>query len=137
MKIYFAGSIRGGRADKDIYYEIIELLKTHGTVLTEHVGNLDSGEDVPFEEIYQRDVEWLTGSDAIVAEITQPSLGVGYEIGKAEALGKPILTLYRSIPDRSVSPMIAGNSTFQTHSYTNVSELTHIFDDFFAALKNR
>ena len=38
MKIYFAGSIRGGRQDKDIYAEIIKHLSALGVVLTEHVG---------------------------------------------------------------------------------------------------
>ncbi len=34
-------------------------------------------------------------SDIIVAEVTQPSLGVGYELGRAVAMKKPILCLYR------------------------------------------
>ena len=37
---------------------------------------------------------------AIVAEVTQPSLGVGYEIGRAVAMGKRILCLYRPQPDK-------------------------------------
>ncbi len=41
MKIYFAGSISGGRDDVHIYANIVDILKTYGTVLTEHVGNLD------------------------------------------------------------------------------------------------
>ena len=40
MKIYFAGSIRGGRHDIEIYKQIIEHLKKHGKVLTEHVGKI-------------------------------------------------------------------------------------------------
>lgn len=38
-KIYFAGSIRGGRQDADLYLRIVEQLKTYGTVLTEHVAS--------------------------------------------------------------------------------------------------
>ena len=37
IKIYFAGSIRGGREDKILYSQIIENLKKYGTVLTEHI----------------------------------------------------------------------------------------------------
>ena len=36
----------------------------------------------------------------IVAEVTQPSLGVGYEIGRAYAMNKPILCLYRPQPEK-------------------------------------
>ncbi len=39
LVIYFAGSISGGRADDPIYARIVEILKTYGTVLTEHVGD--------------------------------------------------------------------------------------------------
>jgi nucleoside 2-deoxyribosyltransferase len=44
--------------------------------------------------IYERDVAWLRESDFVIAEVTQPSLGVGYELGFAEAISKPILCLY-------------------------------------------
>ena len=37
----------------------------------------------------------------VVAEVTQPSLGVGYEIGRAVAMEKPILCLYRPSDDKS------------------------------------
>ncbi len=37
----------------------------------------------------------------LVAEVTQVSLGVGYEIGRAVAMGKKILCLYRPQPDKS------------------------------------
>ena len=39
MKIYFAGAIRGGRSDQNLYFEIINYLKKYGEVLTEHVGD--------------------------------------------------------------------------------------------------
>ncbi|MEZ4526596.1 MAG: hypothetical protein R2941_11810 [Desulfobacterales bacterium] len=39
MKIYFAGSIRGGRDDVEIYRKLIAFLKSFGQVLTEHVGD--------------------------------------------------------------------------------------------------
>ena len=39
----------------------------------------------------------------LVAEVTQVSLGVGYEIGRAVAMEKPILCLYRPQPDKSMS----------------------------------
>jgi 2'-deoxynucleoside 5'-phosphate N-hydrolase len=39
MKIYFAGSIRGGRDDKELYLDIIKWLGKYGTVLTEHIGD--------------------------------------------------------------------------------------------------
>ena len=39
VRIYFAGSIRGGRDDVQLYMKIIRLLQGYGTVLTEHVAD--------------------------------------------------------------------------------------------------
>jgi hypothetical protein len=86
MRIYFAGSIRGGRDDWSLYREIIEMLGEYGTVLTEHIGTPElsvTGEDRPDKDIHERDLGWLKSCDCLVAEVTRPSLGVGYEIGKA------------------------------------------------------
>ena len=60
MKIYFAGSIRGGREDAKLYKKIINHILCHGEVLTEHVGN-DSltrqGENKNSDKfIYDRDI---------------------------------------------------------------------------------
>ena len=40
MKVYFAGSIRGGRQDAELYRKVIAALKEKHQVLTEHVGDL-------------------------------------------------------------------------------------------------
>ena len=94
MKIYFAGSIRGGRGDADIYSQIISFLSNYGKVLTEHVGKNKLTEIGEFQiddrSIHDRDLNWLKEADIVVAEVTNPSLGVGYEIGRAIDLNKKI-----------------------------------------------
>ena len=41
MKIYFAGAIRGGREDAQLYEKLIAYLNEKGQVLTEHIGSTD------------------------------------------------------------------------------------------------
>ena len=134
MKIYFAGSIRGGQNDKELYSRIIKLLSGYGTVLTEHINNKDlsaMGENIVSGNIYERDIKWLTESDVVVAEVSTPSLGVGYEIAKAEEMSKRILCLYRSSPDRRLSAMIAGNKHVSVVEYQRIEELEKVLSDFF------
>lgn len=136
MKIYFAGSIRGGRGDKDIYMEMINHLSSYGKVLTEHIGDPDlgnSGEEGQTDEwIYQRDLEWLEESDVIVAEVSTPSLGVGYEIGRTESMNKPILCLFRTREGQRLSAMIAGNPNLNTERYQTLEEAKTLIDKFFS-----
>jgi 2'-deoxynucleoside 5'-phosphate N-hydrolase len=134
MKIYFAGSIRGGRDDKALYAKIISVLGKYGTVLTEHVGNSDlteRGEDGSSEDIFKRDMSLLEKADCIVAEVTTPSLGVGYELRVAETLGKAILCLFRESAGKNLSAMIAGNKKIKTAYYENLEEIPKILERFF------
>lgn len=131
MKIYFAGSIRGDRGDQDIYAAIIKLLKNYGTVVTEHIGDAQitlAGEGAPDREIHDRDIGWLRECDLIVAEVTGPSLGVGYEIGRAVEWGKKIVCLYRPSAGRKLSGMIAGSPGVVVHEYAAPGDLQPLFD---------
>ena len=131
MKIYFAGSIRGGRVDADLYRRMIEYMQKTDRVLTEHVGSphlnlMEQGKrDV---EIYDQDTAWLRESDLVIAECTCPSLGVGYELAYAEKFGKPCHIFY----DRSktqLSAMLTGNPYFHIHPYTIEEEIFSILDE--------
>jgi nucleoside 2-deoxyribosyltransferase len=132
MKIYFAGSIRGGRDDQDLYLEIINILKNYGEVLTEHVGdkNLSSyGQNtMTDEEIYLKDTNWIRESDIVIAEVSTNSLGVGYEIAYAESLNKKIILLYREEEGKRLSAMLRGNHKLEIITYSKVEELKNIFN---------
>lgn len=134
MKIYFAGSIRGGRDDAQLYRRIIAMLKEYGEVLTVHIGSsglTSEGEaKLTNEEIYERDVGWLEQADALIAEVTVPSHGVGYEIARAEALGKPVLCLHRPSAGRQLSAVLAGAPALQCETYRSFEELKPILDRF-------
>ena len=127
MKIYFAGSIRGGRDDAEIYSQIIEFLQGYGQVLTEHVGKKDlnaMGEStLSDKQIHDRDMKWLLESDLMVAEVTNPSLGVGYEIGRAIEANKKIFCLFRKISKNRLSAMISGAKHINIINYDNLNSL--------------
>ena len=127
MKIYFAGAIRGGRDDKELYLKIIDYLKGYVEVLTEHVGNQSIntlGEiDNKDNFIYKRDMRWLKECDFVIAEVTTPSLGVGYEIGRAIQFNKKVICLYRNTQDKRLSEMISGNKNLKIINYKDFEDL--------------
>lgn len=134
MKIYFAAAIRGSQVDRQIYVELIDELKKYGTVLTEHIVasfTTVMGSAGTVDEIYQQDIRWLTNSDVVIAEITQPSLGVGYEIAYAENLKKPIMCLYRPTTDKSLSAMVAGSPKTQVENYQTIEEARKLLASYF------
>jgi 2'-deoxynucleoside 5'-phosphate N-hydrolase len=134
MKIYFAGSIRGGREDAALYSQIIKYLKNFGEVLTEHIGdpNLTGlGDDGLTDRfIHDRDLDWLLSSDIVVAEVTTVSIGVGYEIGRAVAAGKKVLCLFRPDSGRNLSAMIAGCPEIEIFRYGHFDEAKSVISAF-------
>ena len=134
--IYFAVSIRGGRDDAPRYSAILEILRKFGHVFTEHASAeqlTDRGETASEREVHDRDLAWLKSADVVVAEVTTPSLGVGYEIARACAWKKPVLCLFRPDSGRSLSAMIAGCPGVTVHEYADILETESIVESFLRA----
>ncbi len=130
-KVYFAGSIRGGRVDAKLYHRMISHIQRTDVVLTEHIGksNLNLMEQGRERDarIYDQDTAWLRQSDVLIGECTCPSLGVGYELAYAEARGIPCHIFY----DRSkcqLSAMLTGNPYFHIHPYTTEADIYPLLD---------
>lgn len=132
LKIYFCGSIRGGHSDQELYLEIISHLQEFGTVLTEHIGdkNLQADQRLSDTEIFQRDVEWLDSADVIIAEVSTPSLGVGYEISRAVSLNKRILCLSQADKNIQLSAMITGCPDLKIAVYSGIDEAKSAINNF-------
>jgi len=130
-KIYFAGSIRGGRVDAELYGRIIRYMQKSAVVLTEHIGSshlnlMEQGKrDI---DIYEQDMGWLRESDILIGECTCPSLGVGYELAYAEKIGKPCHIFYDRTKTQ-LSAMLTGNLYFHIHPYENEDEIYPLIDE--------
>ena len=130
MNIYFSCSITGGRQDQEVYTAVVDaMLKDGHVVPTAHLSSPDVlvlEADLDPRDVYLRDVAWVEGCDAMVAEVSTPSHGVGYEIALAVSIGKPVLCCYRE--GKKVSRMIIGNAnpTLKTAAYRTTAEAVDI-----------
>ena len=134
MKIYFACSISGGRNDEKAYQYLVGVLIGMGIdVPTAHIAETGIEEVdslVEPRDIYNRDANWIRESDLLVAEVSTPSHGVGYEIGYALDLGKPVLCLCTK--GVVVSKMITGNphpllTVMEYQDLAHAEEILQIF----------
>jgi 2'-deoxynucleoside 5'-phosphate N-hydrolase len=134
MNIYFACSITGGREFESVYQVITRaLVEGSHQVPTAHLaepGVASVEAVIDPVEVYTRDTTWIKESDVLIAEISVPSHGVGYEIGYALGLGKPVLALYQE--GRKVSKMISGNQdpNLSVRCYQNPEEALEIIRSF-------
>ena len=139
MNIYFACSITGGREFERIYQELIRALLADGhEIPTAHLAEsnvVDLEAVASPREVYERDVIWLRKAEAVIAEVSVPSHGVGYEIGFALSAGKPVLCL--SLEGRKISKMISGNPhpNLTVKMYKNVEEAIKLARGFLKTVK--
>ena len=91
-----------------------------GAVAAEQIG--DGGEALALGEIFARDLRWLDESDLVVAEVSTPSLGVGYEIAYARYERRiPVIALYRRGRTKRCSAMIAGDPGVRFLEYDDIA----------------
>ncbi len=134
MKIYFTGAITGNSESKENFFRFMEYLKKYGEVVDEVAGW--NGEDFSLtpKAVHDRDFKWLEEADVLIAEVTNKSLGVGYEIGRAVELNKKILCLYCPEEGKKVSPIITGCGNLTLKQYNNLEEAFCLIDDFFKTI---
>lgn len=137
-KVYFACSIRGGRDDADVYQELVSIIKKYAEVLTEVFADkklTPAGMSEPSGDIWSNDIRWIGQADAVIAEVTNPSLGVGYEIAKAEKMGKPVLCLFRPEGEKRLSAMIQGSPSATVVEYRQMKTAEHAIASFLGDLQ--
>ncbi len=125
MKIFLSASIRGGRHMLSTYMDICNYLQDKGhEVLSWHVADpeLEKTESLlTEEEIYIRDMHFLHKSECLIAEVSTPSIGVGYEICSALQKGIPVMCIHKN--EANVSAMILGDTRIVCKEYSDISEI--------------
>lgn len=113
MQIYFSCSITGGRNEESTYQKIVQALEAGGHIVpTAHLSTpqvMELEQVVDPVQTYERDMHWLQEADAVVAEVSTPSHGVGYEIATALQMRKPVFCCYHR--QRRISKIITGNTS--------------------------
>lgn len=126
MRIYVSGSIYGGTEKIDTYRIMINELEKYGEVLDKQIADPNTISNEAYqkdEDIYKDLEEKLISADVVFAEVSVPSLGVGYELGFADRLGKKIIAVYDENYTEKVSTMIRGNKRIKLIAYKDICEI--------------
>ncbi|HDS45829.1 MAG TPA: hypothetical protein ENN68_07045 [Methanomicrobia archaeon] len=135
-RVFFSCSMRGGysrvkqaelRKIPDMIEELdLELLSRHQTQanFAERESRLTN------QQIHDRDYRWLEEADLVIAEITNPSLGVGAEIADAIHLKLPVLAVYKREYEDQISAYIRGKPGVVSRAYSDHGELKERIREF-------
>ncbi|MBN1761901.1 MAG: nucleoside 2-deoxyribosyltransferase [Methanomicrobia archaeon] len=135
-RVFFSCSMRGGysrvaqaelRKIPDIIEELgMEVISRHQTQ-ADFIANESR---LTEQQIHDRDYRWLQEADLVIAEITNPSLGVGAEIADAVQLGIPVLAIYRKEFENQISAYISGKTGVVCRAYADYGELRRRIGEF-------
>jgi hypothetical protein len=147
MQIYLAVTVRGDRGALAAARAVADTIERMGhSVLTRHL--LEDGADhaearITERDVFERDMEWLTAADVLIAEASGSSYGVGFEVGyvlgRSETDGgraRPrVLLLYDASRRSVVSRLIVGNThpACLTRHYRDADDLRGIVERFLIA----
>ena len=136
VDLYFSCSLTGGRQDQPVYAAMVAHLQAQGhRVLTAHLADeavLSADSELSPGAVFERDTAWLRACDAVIAEVSTPSHGVGFEIAYALERGKPVLCLARE--GVRISKMLTGirQPAFAFCTYETPGEAIAHLEDFLA-----
>jgi nucleoside 2-deoxyribosyltransferase len=139
LNIYFACPVISERDDEAVYQSIVDTLIADGheiptaIIAKPEVVNLEKQANP--QEIYTTSIRRIEKCDVLIAEVSKPSLGVGYEIAYALHLNKPVLCCYRQ--GASISKMITGNTnpTIMVYSYQDTQGVIGVIRAFLSQVK--
>ncbi len=139
-KIYFAGAISAGRELQPTYQAMVDFIQEQGgEVLSAHVAKAEvlSGESTLADsQIFSRNLKFITDCEGMVAEVTKPSLGVGFEISEALHRNKPVICFCQK--GIFLTRMITGNPAvnLSIHFYEH-QQWQKPLEDFLQLLRNK
>lgn len=139
--IYFTGSSEGSIRYQKNYTAIVNLLHSLGHhVFTEYMltntllAMPSLKADISREEHAKTNEEqrmaWINESDLVIAEVSEPSLNLGFEIAYAVSRQIPVIAIYDKSSSNHITPMMAGKKS----QYIHILEYT--LDTIEALLKN-
>ena len=135
-RVFFSCSMRGGfgRLAQEELRKIPDILEEQGmTVISRHQTRekfMESESRLTDSEIHDRDYAWLKEADIVIAEITNPSLGVGAEIADAVNLGIPVLCVYKQEYEQQISAYVRGKAGVVCKAYSGCEELKTVISGF-------
>ncbi len=136
MRVYFAAAMTNPDRDLAVLGRLVEHVEGTGhEVPTRHVVAPDGKQrdrGLTDVELARRDLAWIASCDALVAEVSTPSHGVGVEVMAALDRRMPVLLLRRE--DVTVSRLLLGLPGVERAAYRSVADARAAIDSFLAAV---
>lgn len=126
MKVYLAVPLLHNR-NKVLTKDIFKIIKNMGCeIVSDWILLDDPNPNLDAKGIYERDSKAISSCDVLIAEVSEPSIGVGMEIMLAYSYGKKIICIHKNT---KISNILKGMPRVCILSYANTSDLSEKLRD--------
>lgn len=132
MRVHFIASVKNYDRDVNAYTKIIQLLKKNGlTLAVDWLSDIskDISKEKDWKSIYSDNIDAVTKSDIVVAEVTNKSFLVGFQVSSALQMKKPVLLLSTTNEVDSVVGVDLNEENIRYSQY-NEKNLESIVEEF-------
>lgn len=132
MRVHFIASVKNFNHDSDAYSKIIHILKKNGlTLAVDWLSDISKDESIEkdWKSIYSENIDAVTKSDIVVAEVTNKSFLVGFQVSTALQMKKPVLLLSTTNEVDSVIGVDLNEDNIRYSQYNN-ENLESIVEEF-------
>ncbi len=126
MKMFFTYKSKGSIDTSDKLEKINNFLEKKGELLSKDLRLKNfkpSGEKMNDKDILDRSLNLIKECDVFIADVSFPSLGVGYQINFAKNLNKKIICLYEVQVKQELSPIINRDNYIHLIKYKDLEEM--------------
>ncbi len=139
VRVYLAASMTTPATEIATVQAVLAAVEARGhCVPSRHVaeaGAMGRDADLSDAQLAARDLAWLGACDAVIAEVSTPSHGVGVEVQAASAAALPILALTRR--GLRVSRLLAGLPGVRLAPYDGIEHAVAQVIDFLVSISPR
>jgi hypothetical protein len=130
LRIYISGALQGSgdlRAAREKYEALARLLRQEG--FAPYLPHMQTdpvlAKNLSSDQVFAQDLQVLSGCDAVVAFLDEPSLGVGAEIALAIQQGKPTIAACKSgsATSRFIEGLIASSTGCTIIRYSGLTDI--------------
>lgn len=139
MRVGFTAAYEGRLKFRKHYKAILDSLKSVDPSIKEWIWRIRKPKSkISYEEVYGGKINRVKRAEVLVAEISYPSIGVGFEIFYALGEKKQVLALYFEEAQKQASETIRGiTSRYLTVKSYNLKDLSNIIEKYFKGVSKK
>lgn len=144
MKVYFSATLTDDPETRKRYDYIINYIKEQGNEILQYGSHritpqeLINRSDTEIAEVYKELEKFIKNTDVYISDISEPSVGIGFEISQAVLQRKPVLVLnFEKSKFQPLATIEGLKSKYIKYKKYNLDNVKEVINEFLHDAKSK